>query len=102
MARFTALASTAALVAAGTSWELPVWARGGRMWKELSAAQQVGNSTVNIFQQAVDHADPSKTFSQRYYIDNTCDGLGGGRDGEDAAVEGCQGEGCDASGAMEG
>lgn len=67
MARLSVLAASAAIVAAGTSWELPVWARGGKIWADLSAKQGLGNSTVNIYQQVVDHADPSsKTFNQRW------------------------------------
>jgi hypothetical protein len=71
--RLGLLASVTAAASAATSgWELPVWARGGRMWAELSAKAEYGNATANWFQQQVDHADSSKgTFAQKYYVDSS-------------------------------
>lgn len=70
----TLLAATAALplaTAAGPS-ELPVWARGGRLWAELSARNPLGNTTANAYVQQTDHFNPGAgVFSQRWYVDTT-------------------------------
>jgi hypothetical protein len=53
-----------------SGWELPVWARGGRMWAELSAALEYRNSTANYYTQQLDHANSSRgVFQQKYYVD---------------------------------
>ena len=76
MLRLSSTVATATLLtlaAAGTSgWQLPEWARGGKMWRDISSRYEVGNSTVNIFDQLIDHLQPGgPTFKQRYYVDNT-------------------------------
>eukprot|EP00760_Papus_ankaliazontas_P020757 PhM_4_TR18501/c0_g1_i1/m.56639 len=49
-------------------------ARGGQLYREAQQhhASIYFNTTVNIFQQLVDHANPKRgTFEQRYWIDTT-------------------------------
>jgi hypothetical protein len=73
------LGAAAILVAAAHALpELPVHARGGRLWRELEAkriaaeaeAGILRNTTVNIFNQLIWHNDTSKgTFPQRFFWD---------------------------------
>ena len=46
---------------------------GGKLYADFVARRgPLGNSTPNVFMQAVDHDDPSAgTFKQRWYIDTT-------------------------------
>ena len=70
-------------LAAIPSAELPVWARGGKIWADTLAARAaegrlVGNSTTNFYTQQVDHSDASRgTYQQRYYVDTTYYSSGG-------------------------
>ena len=68
--------SAAALLAVATAagyFELPVWARGGKIWsaelEKEAASPHLGNATPNFFAQLVDHNNPGAgTFQHRYYI----------------------------------
>ena len=55
---------------------VPRHARGGRLFKDRLKASKTAdvftNSTVNIFNQFIDHSDGSSSqFNQRYYIDTS-------------------------------
>jgi pimeloyl-ACP methyl ester carboxylesterase len=55
---------------------IPAHARGGKLWKSKVEATRRSsvftNSTVNWFEQPIDHSDAdSANFNQRYYIDTT-------------------------------
>jgi hypothetical protein len=53
-------------------FDVPVWARGGKLWKEMGSRSTLGNTTANVYAQLVDHNNPGDgTFSQRFYFDTT-------------------------------
>lgn len=61
-------------MSAAGHFDIPVWARGGQLYKDHLAAEadtpHLGNSTANFFTQLIDHNNPaSGTFPQRYYVD---------------------------------
>ena len=73
MTRTALLASCVALVHGAVPGELPVWARGGKMWADMQrGGPRIGNSTANFYTQLIDHANPSAgTYQQRWYMDTT-------------------------------